>query len=196
MSGLGALTDTMVKTILPYADLLTVNFNMWKSGDTVICRSIDYTLKANFVDWEWDFGDGSPGLDIFGITGHQVSHYYQPAERDTTYTITLAEADQCFSAVGKKNVFVKGTGRIVKGTSFFPNPVENGYLNIESEKKDRLRQIRVIDLLGKQLDHITILDKPYGYYVLMDNLPEGIYIVQAIFEDEIINFRVLNTLPK
>jgi PKD repeat protein len=191
IAGNGTQTDTMVKEVTPYANLITGNFNVTHDQDTVRFQSLDDSLKAAFVDWEWDFGDGND-LDVYGVAGWKVSHHYERFERDTFYVVSLREADQCFFVENEKTVFIKGLGKDVKGTSVFPNPVENGYLNIESAKKDQLTEIRVIDFLGKKLENVSILDKPYGYYVLLNDLAEGLYIVQVVFTDEVKNYRILN----
>ena len=63
--------------------------------------------------------------------------------------------------------------------------------NIESNEKDKLQEIKIIDCLGKRLDNLTVWDKPYGYYLWIGNIANGVYTVQLIFPDRIENHKII-----
>lgn len=190
----GTQTVTTSQTIVPYADVLTGNFNIVYDADTIrfnaVIPTLDDSLKANFWDWEWDLGDGTT-FDLYGPAGWSVKHHYQPAERDSVYPVILTVKDLCFEVEKQKTVRIKGIGKNVTSTYVFPSPVVHGYLNIESNEKDKLQEIKIIDCLGKKLDHLIATEKPYGYYFYVGQLPAGIYIVELLFTDRVENHKII-----
>lgn len=186
----GTQTVSMTQPVNPYANTMTGDFTVTYDVDTVRFKSLDDSLKGSFCDWEWDFGDGS-GLDIYGSDGWKVEHHYEPAERDSLYTVTLAVIDACFESESTQKVLIKGIGKNITGTTIFPSPVVNGYLNIESNELDKLQEIKIIDCLGKRLDNLVPSKKSYGYYIYIDEVPSGIYIVQLVFSDRVQNQKII-----
>lgn len=190
----GSQTVTTSQVITPYANVLTGDFTIVYDGDTVrfnaLLPTLDDSLRAAFWDWEWDLGDGTT-FDLYGQAGWNVKHHYQPQERDSIYPVSLSVKDLCFEAGNEKNVLIKGIGKNVTSTYVFPSPVVHGYLNIESNEKDKLQDIKIIDCLGKKLDNLIASEKPYGYYFYVDQLPMGIYIVQLIFTDRVENHKII-----
>ncbi len=190
----GTQSDTMAKEVYPYANVLTGNFNIVYVGDSVkfkvVLPNLDDSLRAAFWDWEWNLGDGT-ALDLLGQSGWNVSHYYQRHERDSIYNVTLSVKDLCFTAENTRRVLIKGIGKNVTSTYVYPSPVVYGYLNIESNEKDKLQEIKIIDCLGKRLDNLTVWDKPYGYYLWIGNIANGVYTVQLIFSDRIENHKII-----
>ncbi len=158
--------------------------------DTVRFNSLYDSIKGTGCDWEWHFGDGSD-LDVYGPDGWKVKHYYQRYERDSIYTVELHLKDLCYESETEKTVLIKGIGKNVTSTYVFPSPIVHGYLNIESNEKDKLVEIKIIDCLGKRLDNLVPTEKPYGYYFWIDNLATGVYFVQLVFTDRVENHKII-----
>lgn len=190
ISSNGIKSDTSTQVVFPIINTLNSNYNIVYDADTVRFNSLNDSLYSNYCDWEWDFGDGST-LDIFGISGWKVKHHYQPQERDSIYKVTLRLIDMCYEAGQEKTVLIKGIGKNVTGTYVFPSPIVYGYLNIESNEKDKLQEIKIIDCLGKRLNHLVPTEKPYGYYFWIDNLATGVYFVQLVFTDRVENHKII-----
>jgi len=186
----GSQSDTISKTIDPYYNVFTGDFTVTFNMDTIIFKSLNDSsviLSAD-TDWEWDFGDGGT-VDTFGIAGWKVKHHYVPQERDSIYTVSLDLKDPCFENSGEKKVLIKGTGKNVTSTTVFPSPVVHGYINVETNHKDALLQMKIVDCLGKQLDDLVPSEKPYGYYIYIGTVPAGVYIVQLVFTDHTENHK-------
>lgn len=190
----GSQTVTTSQVVTPYANLLTGDYDIIYDGDTVrfnaVLPTLDDSLKAAFWDWELDLGDGTD-LDLFGTAGWNVKHKYERYERDSIYTVAIAVKDQCFEVENERRVLIKGLGKNVTSTYIFPSPVVHGYLNVESNEKDKLREIRIIDCLGKKLDNLVPTEKPYGYYFYINELPSGVYLVQLVFPDRVQNHKFI-----
>ncbi len=190
----GVQSDTATQVIFPYVNDLDSDFDIVYDGDTVRFNSLYDSLKGSTCDWEWYFGDGTE-IDTFGTGGWKVKHSYQRYERDSIYTVALHLKDPCYESETEKTVLIKGIGKNVEGTHVFPSPVVHGYLNIESSEKDRLTDIKLIDCLGKRLDNYVVSDKPYGYYVYIDQIANGVYTVQLVFTDHIENHKFIKQSP-
>jgi hypothetical protein len=195
ITGNGTITDTLVKVITANADVLTAGFTINLNKDTVVFTTVDLltlddSLRAAFWDWLWDFGDGNFNFSV-GTPGWQVKHYYEPNENDSTYKVKLVLKDVCFAAQEEKDVFIKGKGRIVTGTHVFPSPVVHGYLNVESDEMDNLKEIKIVDCLGKRLDDLTPSPSRFGYYIYVGHIPVGTYIIQLIFNDRVENHKFI-----
>jgi PKD repeat protein len=196
ITGNGIISDTISQVIIPSANILSGDFSITYDGDTVRFKTlvnlvtVDDSLRGNTWDWEWDLGDGS-GVDSAGLGGGIVNHYYQRYENDSTYKVSLTVLDACFLATGEKNVLIKGTGRAITGTHVFPSPVVHGYLNIESSELSELKEIRIIDCLGKKLDDLVPSRSRYGYYIYINTIPSGVYIVQLVFGDRLENYKII-----
>lgn len=186
----GVISDTATQVVLPYPNDLNSNFSIVYDADTVRFNSLYDSLAGSFCDWEWDFGDGTT-IDTFGTGGWKVKHYYQPQERDSIYKVTLLLRDACYGSEEQKTVLIKGIGKNVTSTYVFPSPIVHGYLNIESNEKDKLVDIKIIDCLGKRLDNLVPTEKPYGYYFWIDNLATGVYFVQLVFTDRVENHKII-----
>ena len=190
----GSQSDTTELEVFPYANVLTGDFNIVYDGDSVrfnaIIPNLDDSLRAAFWDWEWDLGDGTD-FDLYGQPGWNVNHYYQRYERDSIYNVSLSVKDLCFTAGNEKKVLIKGIGKNVTSTYVFPSPIVHGYLNIESNEKYKLQEIKINDCLGRRLDNLVPTEKPYGYYIYIDELPSGIYIVQLLFTDRVENHKII-----
>lgn len=187
-NGLQSVTSTQV--VLPYPNDLISDFSIVYDADTIRFNSLYDSLKSQYCDWEWDFGDGS-AIDTFGIVGRKAKHHYQPQERDSIYTVSLLLKDPCYSSQEQKTVRIKGIGKTVTGTYVFPSPIVFGYLNVESLEKENILDMKVIDCLGKRLDNLTVWDKPYGYYIWIGDIASGVYVVQLVFKDRIENHKVI-----
>lgn len=186
----GVISDTTTGIAFPVLNILDADYNIVYDADTVRFNSVNDSAYSHLCDWEWDFGDGTT-LDIFGIDGWKVKHHYQPYERDSIYHVTLHLRDLCNEDEAEKTVLIKGIGKNVTGTSVFPSPIVHGYLNIESNEKDKLQDIKIIDCLGKRLDGLVPSEKPYGYYFWIDNLATGVYFVQLVFTDRVENHKII-----
>ena len=195
ISGNGTVSDTFTQVITPYANVISGDFTISFIGDTAIfttvdLNTIDDSLKANFWDWEWNLGDGTE-IDSLGIGGGQVKHVYQRYENDSIYTVSLAVIDACYEEESERTIFIKGTGKTISGTHVFPSPVIHGYLNIESSDLSGLKEIRVIDCLGKKLDGLVPSRSRFGYYIYVDHIPSGVYIVQLVFGNRTENHKII-----
>lgn len=190
----GAITDTAANSIFTYENFLTASFSYSIDPDSVTFRSDYDSLKGTGCDWEWDYGDGQT-LDMFGTNGWINKHKFPVSERDSVYTVSLFVFDICFAAKDEKNILIKGIGKDVKGTHVFPSPVVHGYLNIESSEKDKITEIKLIDCLGKQLNNYVVSEKPYGYYMYIGQIANGMYTVQLIFKDHIENHKIIKQSP-
>jgi PKD repeat protein len=196
VTGNGSVTSTFSQVIIPSANILSGDFSVTYDGDTVRFKTLvnlptgDDSLRADSWDWEWDLGDGN-GVDSAGLGGGIVNHSYQRYENDSIYKVTLTVISFCFIASGEQNVLIKGKGKTINGTHVFPSPVVNGYLNVESSDLSDLKEIRVIDCLGKKLDDLVPSHSRYGYYIYMDHIPSGVYIVQLIFGNRTENHRII-----
>lgn len=188
----GTQSDTVSRAITPYFNTFTGDFTVSFNMDTVVFKSLNDSTVISIADtdWEWDFGDGGT-VDTFGMAGWKVKHYYRPQERDSVYTVSLLLKDPCFENRGEKTVRIKGIGKNVTGTTVFPSPVVHGYLSVETNRKDALLQIRIIDCLGKQLDDLVPSEYAYGYYFYIGTIPAGVYIVQLVFTDRIENYKII-----
>lgn len=186
----GTQTAILTNTVDAYVNTMSGDFTVTHDADTIRFKSLDDSLKGSFCDWEWDFGDGS-ALDVYGSDGWKVKHYYQPQERDSIYTVTLVVNDGCFGSEEEKTVLIKGIGKNVTSTTVFPSPVVYGYLNVESNELDKLQEIKIIDCLGKRLDNLVPSQKAYGYYFYINEIPNGVYIVQLVFSDRVQNHKII-----
>ncbi len=194
IAGNGTQSDTFALQIFPYANAVTGNFNVVNDIDTVrfnaVLPTLDDSLKAAFWDWEWDLGDGTT-YDLYAQAGWNINHRYQRYEKDSIYNVSLSVKDLCFTGSSLKKVLIKGLGKNVTSTYVFPSPVVYGYLNVESNEKDKLMEIKIIDCLGKKLDNLTVWDKPYGYYLWIGNIASGVYTVQLVFTDRVENHKIV-----
>lgn len=194
IAGNGSQSDTVALQVFPYANVLTGNFNVTYNTDTVkfdaVLPTLDDSLKAAFWIFEWDLADGTT-LDLTGQPGWTVKHHYDRYEKDSIYNVRLSVKDLCFAADNSKKVLIKGIGKNVTATCIFPSPVVYGYLNIESNEKDKLTDIRIIDCQGKQLTGLVPTEKPYGYYIWVGNIAAGVYIVQLVFTDRVENHKII-----
>lgn len=186
----GIQSDTSTQVVFPIIDQLNGDFNIVYDVDTVRFNSLNDSAYSSYCDWEWDFGDGTT-LDIFGTDGWKVKHHYQPQERDSIYHVALHLRDMCYEDEVEKTVLIKGIGKNVTSTYVFPSPIVHGYLNIESNEKDKLVEIKIIDCLGKRLDNLVPTEKPYGYYFWIDSLATGVYFVQLVFTDRVENHKII-----
>jgi PKD repeat protein len=186
----GVQSNTFTKQIFTFSNLLTASFSYTTNPDSVSFRSDYDSLSGSGCTWNWAFGDGQT-LNTFGSSGWTTKHKYPIYERDSIYTVFLLVKDLCFKSFAQKNILIKGIGKNVTSTYVFPSPIVHGYLNIESNEKDKLVEIKIIDCLGKRLDNLVPTEKPYGYYFWIDNLATGVYFVQLVFTDRVENHKII-----
>jgi PKD repeat protein len=188
IAGNGSVSDTITKVVYPYPNTWTGNFSIVTNPDSVTFMSLDDSIKGSLALWLWDFGDGS---FMSSVGGWKVRHHYEPDETDSTYIVKAYVKDNCYQASGENSLRIKGTGRTITGTHVYPSPVVHGYLNVETGDMSDLKEIKIIDCLGKSLNDLVPSPGRFGYYIYIGHIPAGIYIVQVVFSDRTENYKII-----
>jgi PKD repeat protein len=158
-----------VKTILSSGDVIQFN-NLTTGGNS----------------WYWDFGDGS------NSTTQSPHHYfYNPGY----YNITLIASSSvgCTDTVTKNNYIqvLLGSGineySVLKDVKVFPNPFTEGIwmdvpINVNSVT------VSLKNIIGEELTRFNISGKEF---ISLNELSEGIYILQIMKDNEILNIKII-----
>lgn len=167
---------------------LNGNFRYVVNKDSVLFMADD-SISGPFTSYHWSFGDGVV-VDLVSFSGgRRLYHTY--TKKDTTYTVFLLVKTSCLNAFGQASVFVADSTP-VNGTYIYPNPVsQNSLLSIATEHKKKLKDIHVIDCLGKAFDNLSLTETFKGFNMDISGLAKGMYFVRLNFEDEIITKKLL-----
>jgi PKD repeat protein len=167
---------------------LNGNFTYKINKDSVLFIASD-SISGPFTQYHWSFGDGVVA-DLTALGGgRKVYHTY--VKKDTTYTVFLLAKTTCLNAFSQENVFLVDSTP-VNGTYIYPNPVsENTLLSIATDKKELLKDINIIDCLGKLYGTCNIIETFKGFNLDISNLAKGLYFVRLNFNDEIITKKIL-----
>ncbi|OJU73730.1 MAG: hypothetical protein BGO09_06380 [Bacteroidetes bacterium 47-18] len=119
----------------------------------------------------WDFGDGSP-----------LSYLLNPTHsfpRNGNYTVRLVTYSACGSSSDTTTVHITGLSVADNNYSHqvkvYPNPA-NDFVNIELATATYIRDIQVVDVTGRTVQHIKDL-KTHNTKVSTRELPAGIYVL-------------------
>jgi PKD repeat protein len=167
---------------------LDANFTYKVNRDSVLFLADD-SVSGPFTQYHWSFGDGAVA-DLYTTSGgRKVYHRY--VKKDTIYTVFLLAKTTCLNAFSQANVFVIDS-TAAKSTYIFPNPIsENTLLSIATERKDELKDIYIIDCLGKAMSNYNITETVKGFNVDVSCLVKGMYFVRLNFIDGIVTKKIL-----
>ncbi len=167
-AGNNSLQENNYITVLPESE---AGFSY--DGDNGV---FDFTNSSNTsgnTTYTWDFGDGNSSNDM------NPTHTYSATGN---YTVTLTISDDCGTDVFTQTVEVILVGvediASVNAWSILPNPNNGQFaIKLEGYLNDEL-QIEVMDLLGRNVQSISV---PQGQQVVgfdLDHLPRGTYLVR------------------
>jgi PKD repeat protein len=182
-------TDTFINDILANSpNDLNATFRYIVNKDSVLFIAND-SVSGPFTQYHWSFGDGAVA-DLYTTTGgRKVYHTY--FKKDTTYTVFLLAKTTCLSAFGQAAVFVTDSTPVTS-TYIYPNPVSaNALLRIATEHKSELKEIHIIDCLGKIIDDYTIMETFKGFNIDISSLASGMYFLKLNFHDNILTKKIL-----
>jgi PKD repeat protein len=183
-------TDTFIVDSL-YAtspNNLNGNFTYKANKDSILFIASD-SVSGPFTQYHWSFGDGTVA-DLYATNGgRKIYHTY--IKKDTTYTVFLLAKTTCLSAFGLSNIMVIDSTP-VSSTYIYPNPVSgNSQLCIATERKGDLKEIHIIDCLGKLIGNCAQIETFKGFNIDISDLAKGMYFVQLNFTDKIITKKIL-----
>jgi len=159
----------------------------------------------NFSAVTWDWGDGSTSNTLY------TSHTYSAAG---SYDICLTVTTSCgsMSASCMSQYLAKGTPadlvyinttppELVTGVeeapyrtrvvTVFPNPSSDGLLYIHSEPAAGILEMRVHNLLGKEVYHDASPSSEESFPVNLSILSSGIYFLQFVFPEKIDTYKFI-----
>ncbi len=167
---------------------LNGNFKYKANKDSILFIASD-SVSGPFTQYHWSFGDGTVA-DLYSTTGgRKIYHTY--TKKDTTYTVFLLAKTTCLSAFGLTNVLVIDSIPVTS-TYIYPNPVSgNSLLCIATERKEDLKEIHIVDCLGKSIGNCNQIETFKGFNVDISGLAKGMYFVQLSFTDKIIIKKIL-----
>jgi len=173
--------QTIVTPQKPAGDFMSIK-TILNSGDVIQFNN----LTSGGNTWYWDFGDGS------NSTSQSPHHYfYNPGY----YNIILIATSSvgCTDTVAKNNYIevLLGSGineySILKDVKLFPNPFTDGVwldipVNVNSVN------VSLKNIIGEELRQFAITGKEF---ISLNDLSEGIYIMQIMKENEILNIKIV-----
>jgi PKD repeat protein len=180
----GNIKDSITKQVQGISNILSGKFETRIEKDSVFFTAADSTgWLGGTPEFKWIYGDGKSDY-LFGFYGLNAKHKY--LFKDSTYVTFLLVRNGCFSAYSQKMVVIDGPDIITPGTQIFPNPLLNDVLQITSERKDEITDIKLFNSTG-QLLTIKTTKKSQGYDINLNTLPQGTYNLKLYFGDEVIS---------
>lgn len=160
------------------------------AGDSVF--SFDASASTNADSIHWDYGDGSSD------TGTAVTHTYS-ANNGFTVTLTVCStcsdgSDSCVTTTQAVNV--NGIGieesALASSIELYPNPTNGQFgLNFNSYNGQDMT-IRIVNTIGQTMyaESLVNFAGKYNRAIDISTQPKGIYFLQIITENGVINRRI------
>lgn len=121
--------------------------------------------------------------NTFVVSGNNTRQLSVKPDNTITYTLTGKSSNGC-QATTKVTITVRGTSSLISSENtrieMFPNP-SSEFLNVKASKKVSLR---VYNLSGKCV--LTEKDQKFYHQLSIDNLPVGIYFVEVMSGEKVI----------
>jgi PKD repeat protein len=190
----GNKSDTLIKVITIQKDSLNApdaTFTFKKVGGS--SSVLEFTATDSMADsYIWYFGDN--GYD--DTTGYKITHHfdidaYSPPVR-------LFVVNGCGSAIYSVDPFattaIKKVGSLDLNALIYPNPASTEMtVSIENLPINESVIIKLIDSNGRLLQENRATSTPSVYQLKynLENLSKGIYLVQILVNDQMLNRKIV-----
>jgi hypothetical protein len=184
-----ALTDSVQKQEWGIPNILSGAFTYVLRNDTAYFTAAD-SAGWSTLDYYWTWGDATKTL-ITGFSGRKVWHYYPKQEDDVTYIVYLLVRDVCHQNYSYASFNIDGT-HPVHGTSIFPNPPdETSMIHVQTDRKDELQDIKVMDAFGSRVMNYIVWENNKGFDLDLSLLPKGIYLLEMNFNGDKVRSKIV-----
>lgn len=192
--GNGFQYDSITQSIFADTNIVSGNFSYKYLKDSVLFIAHDTLVGGNF-QYQWLFGDGTSST-IFSFPGMKVKHKYPSIKKDSTYNVSLFVKALCASAYSQKGVLIIDSV-LATSTTLFPNPISNGTIHLETDRKNELTAIKLYNSIGQEMTNFILIDKLRGYDIDISKFAEGPYILTLFFEDgSVKNYKIITHLNR
>jgi len=163
------------------------SLNIWRIDTTTVRADFEpvfltKTVAAQFENYSenadsclWDFGDGSEPVMQYPINNQIYDWMYHTYPEEAEYNICLTAYKGCAEDMICKArfIYISSKQEIEKEVlSVYPNPVENGVLNLVNPIRS---SYRIIDISGKIVFEGNISNNPIN----VSSLKAGIYFLKC-----------------
>lgn len=143
------------------------------------------------LDEFWIEGVGSQG-GLFTPITDLITNYYEPhlscfKQNETTTYLNNYSCDKCFCSLGTS---IKETDGLQNEIRIYPNPASNN-IKIDFVLNAESSITRLFNLSGKLIENI--LSNSFPIQMNINNLPNGIYLIQIDTENKIFNKKFIKT---
>lgn len=174
-------TDSVLVTVNPAPN---ASFSTSVSGTTITTNN----SSSNATIYYWSFGDGNSS-NLFAPTHTYVN--------DGVYNIMLIAVNNCSSDTSYFEISTAGVGLDEVADAYslnvFPNPSNGQYTIHFNNPISQKIEIRIMDMNGKIVHNETMsyLNGEYNKIIDISNLTEGMYLMQLLTEDRILNRKLI-----
>ena len=160
--------------------------NFVEFNKTIIPTKLDFFIHEGHVILEWEEAAKAENYNVYrngeriahGVAGHSFIDYHATPAESYTYTITGRTAH--LESNPSNVVFVDWTTDVeentLKGSSVYPNPTD-GIITVEA---DGLRQVRVLNVMGQEIQNQTLTDNQTT--IDLSAQPTGCYFIEVVSE--------------
>lgn len=172
----------VVATINEAASVASITADL-SNAPTVAFQAVDPQHVATYA---WDFGSGG------GTSALQNPSYLYPASPTAqTYTVRLVVHNDCGNDTVITNVTIPGNTNVnnlnvaMDALKLYPNPATN-LVKLEHNSAYRMKQLVITNVLGQTVLSVPLSDQQLQQ-INVASLPAGMYHVQVIFEEGVVN---------